>query len=119
VLILTPGNTADCIMAQECVSLQILVDDRMDLAVAAAFRETERLEFGPPFPPLAQRWALTWELSNATCSGGSDDAATVANIFCQIPRSLQRGKRFALFARETLSKIPELRTRPQLQAATI
>ena len=31
------------------------IDDRVDFAVAAAFRESDRLKFGPPFPPLAQR----------------------------------------------------------------
>jgi hypothetical protein len=31
------------------------VDDRMNLAVAAAFGEADRLFLGPPFPPLAQR----------------------------------------------------------------
>ncbi len=72
---------------------EILIDDRMDFAVAAAFRAPDRLKFWPPFPPLAQRWALTWGLSNATCSGGADGVATIANIFCQIPRSLQRAKR--------------------------
>jgi hypothetical protein len=72
---------------------EIFVDDRMDFAVAAAFGWRDRLKFGPPFPPLAKRRALTWELSNATCSSGSDSLATVSNIFCQIPRSLQRTKR--------------------------
>jgi hypothetical protein len=33
----------------------IRIDDRVDFAVAAAFREPDRLKFGPPFPPLAQR----------------------------------------------------------------
>ena len=31
------------------------VDDRVDLAVAAAFRTPDRLMIRPPFPPLAQR----------------------------------------------------------------
>ncbi len=31
------------------------IDDRVDFAVAAALGEPDRLEFGPPFPPLAQR----------------------------------------------------------------
>ena len=34
------------------------IDDRVEFAVAAAFREPDRLKFGPPFPPLAQRCAL-------------------------------------------------------------
>jgi hypothetical protein len=44
----------------------IRIDDRVDFAVAAALRPSEsskgepnRLKFGPPFPPLAQRRALT------------------------------------------------------------
>ena len=32
------------------------VADRVDLAVAAAFRRPDRLKIRPPFPPLAQRW---------------------------------------------------------------
>ncbi len=32
-----------------------LIDDRVDFAVAAALGEPDRLNFGPPFPPLAQR----------------------------------------------------------------
>lgn len=33
-----------------------LVDDRVNLAVSAAFGEPDRLRLRPPFPPLAQRW---------------------------------------------------------------
>jgi hypothetical protein len=32
-----------------------LINDRVDFAVAAALGEPDRLKFGPPFPPLAQR----------------------------------------------------------------
>ena len=32
-----------------------LIDDRVDFAITAALREPDRLEFGPPFPPPAQR----------------------------------------------------------------
>jgi len=31
------------------------IDDRVDFAVAAALGKPNRLKFGPPFPPLAQR----------------------------------------------------------------
>ncbi len=31
------------------------IDDRVDFAVAAAFRKPDRLKIRPPFPPLAQR----------------------------------------------------------------
>ena len=69
------------------------VDDRVDFAVATAFRNADRLKIGPPFPPWAQRWAFTWLESNATCSGGSEGVATHSNIFCQTPLALQRAKR--------------------------
>ena len=69
------------------------VDDRVDLAIAAAFRQPDRLKISPPFPPLAQRCTFTWLLSNAACSGGSEGPATDSNIFCQTPFSLQREKR--------------------------
>jgi len=65
----------------------------MNLAVSTAFGDPYGLRLRPPFPPLAQRWIFTWLLSNATCPGVSEDAATAANMFCQIPRSLQRAKR--------------------------
>jgi len=65
----------------------------VDLAVAAAFGDAYRLGLRPPFPPLAQRWILTWLLSSAICPGASEEAATAANMLCQIPRSLHRAKR--------------------------
>jgi hypothetical protein len=65
----------------------------VDLAVAAALRDPDRLKISPFFPPLAQRWTFTWLLSREACSGGSEGAATDSNIFCQMPRSLQREKR--------------------------
>ncbi len=40
----------------------LFVDHRVDFAVAPALRKPERLEISPPFPPLAQRWILTWLL---------------------------------------------------------
>jgi hypothetical protein len=65
----------------------------MKLAVPPALGDTDCLFRRPPFPPPAQRCALTWVLSSATCSGGSGDPATVSKICCQIPRPLQRLKR--------------------------
>lgn len=32
-----------------------LIDDRVDFAVAAAFRKPDRLKIRPPVPPLAKR----------------------------------------------------------------
>ncbi len=69
------------------------INYHMYLAVVAAFRKPDRLKFGPPFPPLAQRCTFTWLLSNAACFGGSEGPATDSNIFCQTPFSLQREKR--------------------------
>jgi hypothetical protein len=37
----------------------LIIDNRMDLAVATAFGDAYRLRLGPPFPPLAQRWIFT------------------------------------------------------------
>jgi hypothetical protein len=71
----------------------VLVDKRMDLAVPTTPRDADRLFRRPPFPPPAQRCALTCMLSSATCSGGSGEPATVSKICCQIPRTLQRLKR--------------------------
>ncbi len=34
---------------------EVRIDDRVDFPVAAALGEPNRLKFGPPFPPLAQR----------------------------------------------------------------
>lgn len=36
----------------------LAVDDCVDLGGATAARTTDRLDFGPPFPPPADRWAL-------------------------------------------------------------
>jgi hypothetical protein len=77
----------------ECPRTAPLIDNRVYLAVAAALGDAYRLRLGPPFPPVAQRWIFTWLLSSATCSGVSTAPATAANIFCQMPRSLQRAKR--------------------------
>jgi len=71
----------------------LFVDNRMNLAVSTAFGDAYRLRLRPPFPPLAQRWIFTWLLSSATCPGVSGSQATEVNIFCQMPRSLQRAKR--------------------------
>ena len=59
--------------------------DRMELPLADGAGHT--------FPPLAQRWILTWLLSSEAVFGGSDGPATHSKIFCQTPFSLQREKR--------------------------
>jgi len=70
-----------------------LVDDRVNLAVFAAFGQADRLNLRPPFPPPAQRWALTCVASSAARSGVRASAATLSKIFAQMPRSLHRAKR--------------------------
>jgi hypothetical protein len=77
----------------KCPWSAMFVDHRVDFAVAPALRKPDRLKISPPFPPLAQRWILTWLLSSEADSGGSDGPATHSNIFCQTPFSLQREKR--------------------------
>ena len=71
----------------------LFVDHRVDFAVAPSLRKPDRLKISPPFPPLAQRWILTWLLSSEAVFGGSDGPATHSKIFCQTPFSLQREKR--------------------------
>jgi hypothetical protein len=41
------------------------VDNGVDFRGAAAARTANRLRFGPPFPPAAERWALAVVLSMA------------------------------------------------------
>ena len=49
----TVGGVARC--QDQHPRAEKLIDDRVDFAVAAALCEPNRLKFGPPFPPLAQR----------------------------------------------------------------
>jgi transposase len=58
VLILTPGNTGDCIMAQECVSLipgikELLADKGYDTDAFCAFLEKQGLK--PVIPGKSNR----------------------------------------------------------------
>ena len=46
------------------------VGDGMDLGVATAPADTDRLEVRPPFPPAAERWAFTCVLSISTSDIG-------------------------------------------------
>jgi len=51
------GRVAGC--QYEYPWTAVIIDDRMDLAVPAAFGDAYRLRLCPPFPPLAQRWIFT------------------------------------------------------------
>ena len=59
------------------------VGQGMDLGRAAATRSPDGLNFRPPFPPAAERWAFTWVESMARSSGISAAATTVAKMRCQ------------------------------------
>ena len=69
------------------------VGQGMDLGRAATTRSPEGLNFRPPFPPAAERWAFTWVESMARSSGIAAAATRVAKMRCQMPRWLQRLKR--------------------------
>jgi len=51
------GRVAGC--QYEYPWTAVIIDNRMDLAVPAAFSDAYRLRLSPPFPPLAQRWIFT------------------------------------------------------------
>lgn len=51
------GRVAGC--QYEYPWTAVIIDNRMDLAVPAAFGDAYRLRLSPPFPPLAQRWIFT------------------------------------------------------------
>src|SRR5579872_6690878 len=70
-----------------------LIDKAVNLAVAPALGYANRLFRRPPFPPPAQRCALTCVLSRAIRSGGSAGSAAASKMLCQIPCALQRLKR--------------------------
>lgn len=70
-----------------------VVGERVELAVAAATADPDRLEAGPPFPPPAERCAFIWVLSIRTAAGGPPATASAVNSFCQTPFAAQRTKR--------------------------
>lgn len=57
----------------------------MELAVAAAPADPDRLGERPPFPPPAERCAFMWVLSIKTSAGGPPAAARAANKSCHTP----------------------------------
>ena len=69
----------------------MFVTQGMDLGVSAAFGAADGLSRSPPFPPPAQRCALTKVVSMETCSGVSARVSVKArNRYCQWPRPDQR-----------------------------
>lgn len=102
--LLDPGNQLDAVFRHGAIGgvaggqderprPQIFVDKRVYLAVSAALRDPDRLKESPPFPPPAQRCALTWELSKATSAGGSGSAAgQAASLAGLAPVARQSGR---------------------------
>ena len=69
----------------------MFVAQGMDLGVASALCAADGLSRGPPFPPPAQRCALTWVVSMETCSGvPAKLSVKAANRYCQCPFCDQR-----------------------------
>jgi len=68
----------------------VAIGDRVDLGIAAAPADADRLEVCPPFPPAAERCAFTWVLSISTSAGGPPVAASVSNTSRQTPLPAQR-----------------------------
>lgn len=62
----------------------------MDLGGAPTTRAANCLTGFPFFPPLAQRWALTAELSISTSEGGPPAAARAWKMFAQMPFAAHR-----------------------------
>jgi len=62
----------------------MFVAQGMDLGVASALCAADGLSRGPPFPPPAQRCALTWVVSMETCSGvPARLSVKAASRYCQ------------------------------------
>jgi hypothetical protein len=70
-----------------------LVGERVDFRGAPAARAADCLGEFPPFPPEAQRWAFTAELSINTCAGGPPAEARAWKMLSQTPLAAQRTKR--------------------------
>jgi len=69
----------------------MFVAQGMDLGVSAALGAADGLSRSPPFPPPAQRCALTKVVSMETCSGVPARVSVKArNRYCQWPRPDQR-----------------------------
>ncbi len=70
-----------------------LVDRRMDFGGPPAPRAADGLLVRPPFPPAADRWALTGVESSSSATGGPPASDSLANIPSQTPLRAQRTNR--------------------------
>ena len=68
----------------------LAIGEGVDLGVASAPADPDRLKARPPFPPAAERCAFTCVLSISTSAGGPPDAANVSNTARHTPLAAQR-----------------------------
>ena len=78
---------------QEAERPAFAVGEGVELAVAAAPADPDRLDERPPFPPPAERCAFMCVLSIRTSAGGPPAAASVTNSSCHTPFAAQRTNR--------------------------
>jgi hypothetical protein len=70
----------------------MFIDGDVDFGGAPAARASDRLGFGPPLPPAAERWALIWVASSISAVA-TPHSARVWKIRSQTPLRAQRTKR--------------------------
>jgi hypothetical protein len=75
---------------QEGERSALAIGDGVDLGVAPAPADANRLEVRPPFPPAAERCALTCVLSINTSVGDPPSAASASNTARHTPLAAQR-----------------------------
>ena len=85
---LAVGVLARC--QQEGERSALAVGERVDLGVASAAADADRLDTSPPFPPAAERWAFICVLSISTSAGGPPAAASVSNTARHTPFAAHR-----------------------------
>jgi hypothetical protein len=68
----------------------VVVGDGVDLGVATAPADADRLDVSPPLPPAAERCAFTCVLSISTSVGGPPAAASASKTSRQTPFAAQR-----------------------------
>jgi len=82
------GSAAVCCLPgsqQEGERTTVSIGDGVDFGVATAPAAADRLEVRPPFPPAAERCALTCVLSISTSVGGPPSAASASKTARQTP----------------------------------
>ena len=75
---------------QEGERSALAIGDGVDLGVATAPADADRLEVRPPFPPAAERCAFTCVLSINTSAGGPPSADSASNTARHTPLAAQR-----------------------------